>query len=629
MAFAGMTLMASPLRAQGFQTAPTNWNLPVGGYYTTGNVPWGYNAIAGSAAASNNSNSQTWSVIDIDGDGKSDLIVCAQNDANADDKVFSPASNPYWKVYLNNGSGFSTTATNWAIPVGGYYTTGNVTWGYNAIAGSATASNYNNSQTWNVMDMNGDNKPDLVISAQNDANADDKVFSPASSPYWKVYLNTGTGFSATATNWSIPVGGYYTTGNVTWGYNALSGSATASNYNNSQTWNTIDIDGDNKPDLVISAQNDANADDKTFSPTSNPYWKVYLNTGSGFSATATNWSIPVGGYYTVGNVSWGYNAIAGSAAASNYNNSQTWNLLDINGDSKTDLVISAQNDANADDKTFSPTSNPYWKVYMNTGSGFSSTVTNWTIPIGGFYSVGNVSWGFNAIGGTAAASNYKNSQTWNVLDIDGDSKVDLVVSAENDANADDKVFNLGGNPYWKVFLNSGTGFSAGSSNWPVPLGGYYTTGNVSWGFNAMAGNAASSSYVNNQTWLTTDLNGDKKPDMVVCAQNDASSNGKVFSPGSNPYWKVYINTGTVGLNKTGDLSAQDLIVFPNPSNGKFALMFSDPTVKTTIDVYNIMGEKVLESSGTQEIDLTAFPQGTYMALISDGVNTISKKLIVQ
>jgi general secretion pathway protein G len=33
---------------------------------------------------------------------------------------FSPGSNSYWKVYTNTGNGFSTSATNWTLPEGGY-----------------------------------------------------------------------------------------------------------------------------------------------------------------------------------------------------------------------------------------------------------------------------------------------------------------------------------------------------------------------------------------------------------------------------------------------------------------------------------------------------------------------------
>ena len=102
----------------------------------------------------------------MNGDGKIDLVVMAQNDVSGLDKVFSPASNPYWKVYLNTGLGFSTNVTNWTIPIGGKQGF-NGNWGFNAFGGSASTNSTVDNQTWSVMDMNGDGKLDLVIGEEN------------------------------------------------------------------------------------------------------------------------------------------------------------------------------------------------------------------------------------------------------------------------------------------------------------------------------------------------------------------------------------------------------------------------------------------------------------------------------
>ena len=54
---------------------------------------------------------------------------------------------------------------------------------------------------WDTFDINGDGKPDLVITSDTTKGA--QVWDAAGAPYWKVHLNTGTTFAA-ATKWSVP-----------------------------------------------------------------------------------------------------------------------------------------------------------------------------------------------------------------------------------------------------------------------------------------------------------------------------------------------------------------------------------------------------------------------------------------
>jgi hypothetical protein len=350
------------VNAQGFSAATTNWSVPVGGL-KNGATNWGYYLPAYSTAYNYALNSQNWSVLDINGDGMSDLVVTSENLTASTSTVFSPNSNPYWKVYLNNGTGFSTSATNWPIPMGGLKN-GATNWGF-YIPAYSTAYNYSlNSQNWTLMDINGDSKPDLVVTSENLTASTSTVYSPTSNPYWKVYLNTGFGFSTSATNWPIPVGGLKN-GATNWGF-YISAYSTAYNYSlNSQNWTLMDINGDSKPDLVVTSENLIASTSTVYSPASNPYWKVYLNTGFGFSTSATNWPIPVGGIKN-GATNWGFYIPAYSTAYNYSLYSQNWTLMDINGDSKPDLVVTSENLTASTSTVYSPTSNPYWKVYLNT-----------------------------------------------------------------------------------------------------------------------------------------------------------------------------------------------------------------------------------------------------------------------
>ena len=89
----------------------------------------------------------------------------------------------------------------------------------------------------------------------------------------------------------------------------------------------------------------------------------------------------------------------------------------------------------------------------------------------------------------------------------------------------------------------------------------------------------------------------------------------------------------LGVVSTNDLNnvARDLTVFPNPSNGQFALNMEGFTGAVTVDVYNIVGRKVWTSSvnaqaGIQQVDLTSLDAGNYLISASDDAQTLTRRL---
>jgi hypothetical protein len=599
---------------QGFPNTPINWPAPDGGKIS-GATYFGFNSLSGVASSFDNAGSQTWALVDMNGDGRSDLVVAAQMQGG-DLTCFSPGLNQYWKVYFSNSSGFSTAAVNWNIPNGGRISGGKI-YGFDNVAGTASPSDGAGSQSWALMDVTGDNKPDLIITAQLQA-GQVTCFSPGSGQYWKVFVNVGNGFSNTAINWNLPNGGKLS-GGTTFGYNAIGGTASSSDNTGGQTWSLADMDGDNKPDLVVTAQLQA-GQVTCFSPGSVQYWKIFTNTGNGFNTTSANWNLPNGGKLS-GGTTFGFTGLGGSASSVDNTGSQTWSVMDMDGDNKPDLVITAQLQAGAV-SCFSPGSSQYWKVYLNSGSGFIVNALNWNLPNGGSLS-GGTTFGYNGAGGVANSSDNTGSQSWSLVDMDGDNKLDLVVTAQLQAGIV-SCFSPGSNQYWKVFSSYGAGFNTIPVNCSLPNGGKISNGNT-FGYNSIGGAAFSGENTGSQSWSLGDLNNDGKPDLIVTAQMQ-SNNVTSFSPTSSQYWKVFFSDLVLGIKQTNS-KALNFVAYPNPNNGSFSLQGNE---KETVNVFDELGQIVKKVELNDENNFTAtisdLKNGVY---ILAGKNTTSKIIVLK
>jgi len=140
-----------------------------------------------------------------------------------------------------------------------------------------------------------------------------------------------TGFSATPTYWSVPIGDEYA-----WrlnGYYSEHG--------------LVDMNGDGKTDFVDSEDQTTTDVSDVWGEASNPHWRVYLNTGTGFSASYTVWPVPIGDEYA-----WRLNGYYSEHG-----------LVDMNGDGKTDFVDSEDQTTTDVSDVWGEASNPHWRVY--------------------------------------------------------------------------------------------------------------------------------------------------------------------------------------------------------------------------------------------------------------------------
>ncbi|HYD91635.1 MAG TPA: T9SS type A sorting domain-containing protein, partial [Flavobacterium sp.] len=85
---------------------------------------------------------------------------------------------------------------------------------------------------------------------------------------------------------------------------------------------------------------------------------------------------------------------------------------------------------------------------------------------------------------------------------------------------------------------------------------------------------------------------------------------------------------TASLND--NVLSNDIIVYPNPSEGILNIDFTYPAERT-IDVYNVLGAKVHSSEihGNTRIDLSILTKGIYVIKVTEGSKMFSQKIILQ
>ncbi len=105
--------------------------------------------------------------------------------------------------------------------------------------------------------------------------------------------------------------------------------------------------------------------------------------------------------------------------------------------------------------------------------------------------------------------------------------------------------------------------------------------------------------------------------------------------GRNPIHTTLIES-SVYVSEIADNSLNsNFKLSPNPSNGKFSIKANNPkmNVKSQIEVYNMIGEKIYISEFSQQaindIDLSGHPKGVYLVKINDGEKNNNEKIVIQ
>jgi hypothetical protein len=465
---AGAADSGSNAPGAGFDDRPVRWRVPPSGLED------------GFFAASQLLGARGWTTLDLNGDGRPDLVQTADPGDDAG-RVLRDGAGPFWRVHLAAEGGFAPTATRWAVPDSG-------------LSDGFFAAFYgNDARWWYTVDLDGDRRPELVQTA-NPARAGGFVRTDTAGAFWQVWRSGPDGFAGAPVRWSVPASGLGDGFFAPWmGLDA-------------RQWALVDTDGDQRLDLVQTSD-PTRPGGQVWRDASGPHWKVWRATASGFEAASRRFGVPDAGTTD------GFFAAQYTSAAPG---TRFWSLLDLDGDRRAELVHTAD-PALTGGAVWRDAEGPLWRVYAMGADGFGAgrviRVGDSGLP-DGFFAASYVS--SPAQGG---------ARFWTSLDLDGDGRAELVQTADPEQPGG-FAFQDARGPFWKVWR---VGQGAEATRWSVP-----SSGLLDGFFTAFWTDAPSGA----RAWFLGDLDGDTRLDLVQTA--DPAYDGlRVPTDAEGAFWLVF------------------------------------------------------------------------------------------
>jgi len=197
-----------------------------------------------------NQGERCFTTMDLTGDGLPDLVQSADSQRQGG-YIWQDHLGAYWKVWPGNGRGFAREFIRWSVPESGLEDGFFTTWWSQGERSFAT------------IDLTGDGQPDL-IQTSNPEQRGGYVHRDGEASYWLVWPGRDIGFAETPLRWPVPDSG------LDDGFFALSWSM------GDRWFTTIDLNGDQRPDLVQTGATDRTGG-YVWRDNIGPFWKVWLN----------------------------------------------------------------------------------------------------------------------------------------------------------------------------------------------------------------------------------------------------------------------------------------------------------------------------------------------------------------
>jgi hypothetical protein len=283
------------------------------------------------------------------------------------------------------------------------------------------------------------------------------------------------------------------------------------------TYASLDIDGDGRPDLVVTQL----CGDLTVG---NSRWIVHRGQDGGFAAPQ-NWLLPTG----YAGASFG---LTSQAQACGPDGLPSYAFVDVTGDKRPDLVITSL----CGDLTVG---NSRWIVHRGQDGGFGPA-ENWLLPTG---------YAGLSFTSTSAFPNCgpNGLPTFSLYDITGDQRPDIVIGQ---LCGDTTV----GNSRWIVHRGQDGGFGT-AENWLLP------TGYAGLSFTGPLGTRPGCGPNGLPTYSLSDIDGDRRPDIVVtqlCGDLTVGNSRWIVHPGQDGSFGAATNwllpTGYAGAS-FGEISS--------------------------------------------------------------------------
>lgn len=76
-------------------------------------------------------------------------------------------------------------------------------------------------------------------------------------------------------------------------------------------------------------------------------------------------------------------------------------------------------------------------------------------------------------------------------------------------------------------------------------------------------------------------------------------------------------------------NSKTIFIYPNPSNGTFTVNMENRRQIQNIEVYNVIGDRILQQHSSNQVTIPDAQTGIYFVKIDDGIATYTKKITVQ